>query len=283
MNDLEIIENVLNKYSREKEKSLISSKCEHINTVEDNNIILCSDCGEELKQKISLEKEWRYYSGADNRHSSDPNRCQIRKIDDKNIFKDVDSFNFSESIINKANDIYLQVTKKKKKSPTDADEYKIFRGNHRRAIIFGCVFNAYKLSDKPQTCDSLIKIFGIDKKIGLKGLKHVNMNAPKRSPVRTTYITPVHLLEDILNKFDANTEKKKQVIDLYDKIKNKSERIKRSRPQSVAASLVYYWICLKEIDINIKKYSEIVELSVLTINKLAKEIELILQTPGIVR
>lgn len=285
MNDFELMKHALSEYEKTKTQSPKEevNGCKHPNKTIMNNVNVCMDCGEELSKNICMDKEWRYYSGGDNRHSSDPSRCQIRKNDEKNIFKDVESMGLSESIVNVANSIYLDVTKKEKKNPNDPDEQKIHRGRLRRSIIFGCVFNAYKISDNPQTCESLIKLFNIDKKAGLNGLKLVSMNAPKRSPVRTTYITPVHLLAEILNKFDASQSKKDEVTELYNKIKNKSERIKRSRPQSIASSLVYYWICLKGINITIKEYSEKVGLSVLTISKLAKEIETILETPGIVK
>lgn len=284
MDDLKLLEQILPEFEKFLNIKSVSEheKCEHTNIIKENDAILCMDCGEEIEKSISLEKEWRYYSGIDNRHTSDPSRCQVRKSEERTIFKDVETLGFSEYIINEANTIYTEVTKKKKKSPEDPDEYKIYRGKSRRSIIFACIFNAYKMSNNPQTCDSLIEIFNLDRKSGLKGLKYVNMNAPKKSPVRTTYITPIHLLDELMDKFNANQEKKKEVLDLYEKIKNKSEKLKRSRPQSTAASLVYYYICLKKLNINIKEFSEKVKLSILTISKLSKEIEDILKTPNVV-
>ena len=63
--------------------------CMHASTSETSGVILCIDCGEEIGKNINHDKEWRYYGQMDTKHSSDPNRCQMRKIEDKSIFKDV--------------------------------------------------------------------------------------------------------------------------------------------------------------------------------------------------
>jgi transcription initiation factor TFIIIB Brf1 subunit/transcription initiation factor TFIIB len=256
-------------------KEINNIKCCHENVTTENNVTLCIDCGEEIEKTISQEKEWRYYTGTDSRHTSDPNRCQARRNEEKNIYKDVEKLGFEPIIVDKANSIYMQVTKIKK-PPGEPEEYKIYRGKSRKSIICACIFNAYKLSDNPQTCDSLIEVFKLDRKSGLAGLKHVNMNTPKKSPVRTTYITPVHLVEEIMDKFSAKKEQKEEVVELYMKIKNKSSRLNRSRPQSVASGMVYYWIKLRNINITLDEFTSKVNLSKLTITKVASEISSVL-------
>ena len=138
------------------------------------------------------------------------------------------------------------------------------------------------MSGKHQTPDNLVKLFGLSRKNGLKGLKIVNVNAPKHSLIHTTVITPVHLIHDIMDKFKATTQQKEEVIELYGRIKNRSSKLNRSRPQSVAAALTYYWIRKKKIDINLKDFALKVELSDLTINKNAKEVALVLGSPDLI-
>ena len=75
-----------------------------------------------------------------------------------------------------------------------------------------------------------------------------------------------------MDKFKATEEQKLEVNELYKKIKNKSSKINRSRPQSVASALTYFWICYKGIDISLKEFAKKTDLSELTIDKLAKEI-----------
>lgn len=248
------------------EESLDFEICKHENFSTDTAIIFCVDCGEELEKNIFQNKEWRFYGQSDNKRSSDPNRVLPRKFEDRNIYKDVENLGFNDKIVHLANQIYTQVT-----------NGQIFRGNSRRAIIFASIFHAFKLHNKPQSHDKLIKIFDLDRKLALKGLKHVNLNAPKESLIHTTYITAENLIEDIMDKFKATDEHKKEVINLYHKIKNKSSKINRSRPQSVASALTYFWICYKGIDISLKDFAKKTDLSELTIDRLSKEISDVLK------
>ena len=241
--------------------------CLHLNITNETCMDVCVDCGEEITKKIQHTKEWRYYGQSDTRHSSDPNRVQIRKSDERSIYKDVENMGFSDKIVSEANKIYFQVT-----------HGQIFRGNSRKSIVFACIFHAYKLSGKPQSHEKLIHVFNLNRKTGLKGLKHVNLYAPKNSSIRITYITPINLVEEIMEKFSATAEQKQEVVKLYHQIKNKSSRLNRSRPQSVAAGLVYFWIRNKQKDITLKQFTKKVSLSELTVNKIAKEISDVIGT-----
>ena len=276
MADFDLFEQALNEY-KENEKVKVDIKvkdsedihfeiCKHLNYNEEGSIIFCIDCGEEMEKTMFKDKEWRYYGQSDNKRTSDPNRVTPRKFEDRNIYKDVENMGFSDKVVHLANQIYTQVTKGQ-----------IFRGNSRRAIVFASIFHAFKLYGKPQSHDKLIKIFDLDRKLGLKGLKHVNLNAPRESLIHTTYITPENLIEDIMDRFKATKEQKVEVIELYNKIKNKSSKINRSRPQSVASALTYFWICYKGMDITLKEFAKKSDLSELTIDRLAKEIAIVLQ------
>jgi transcription initiation factor TFIIIB Brf1 subunit/transcription initiation factor TFIIB len=245
--------------------------CSHKDVIDDNGVKICTDCGEEIRRTIMHEKEWRYYGSSDTKRNSDPNRVQMRKAEDRNIYKDVENMGFSEKIVSQANLIYCDVTKGQ-----------IFRGNSRKAIIFACIFHAYKLDGKPQPHEKLIKIFSLNRKTGLYGLKHVNLHAPKDSKIHTTHITPVHLVGDMMDRFSANECQKQEVIELYSKIKNKSSKLNRSRPQSTSSGLIYYYICSKKINITLKEFANRVDLSELTISKIAKEIAEVLSTPGLI-
>lgn len=278
MSEFTLFKQALKKYEQTKasDEEFSSEKghetsCSHDNVITEKSVTVCVDCGEEIQQKISHNKEWRYYGQNDTKRISDPNRVQLRKTEERSIFKDVENLGFSENIIAKANKIYAQVTKGK-----------IFRGNSRKAIVFACIFHAYKMSGKPQSHERLIRIFNLNRKTGLRGLKYVNLYAPKDSKIRTTYITPINLVDEIMEQFSATTEQKQEVIELYRKIKNKSSRLNRSRPQSVASGIVYYWICMKKKDISLKDFTEKVTLSELTVNKIAKEIAEVLGTPDMI-
>jgi len=268
MEDLSIFHKVIYKYCKEgeikKDNININNDCDHSDLIDENGIKMCLNCGKEIVKFLNYSKEWKNYTDSYS-GKSDPGRCFSRKTDDKNIYKDVENFNFGDKIVNNANDIFIQVT-----------NGKTYRGKTRKAIIFACIFHSYKLANNPQSCDTLRDIFNVDRKTVLKGLKYVNLNAPKESEIRTKYITPIELVNEFMDKFNATQDQKQDVIKLYEKIKNKSSVLNRSRPQSTLAGIIYYYICSHNKEITIKEFTRKVKLSELTVNKITKEIEKIL-------
>ena len=255
------------KSRKEKPRGVV---CTHKNIIEDNGVKLCTDCGREISRAMSFEKEWRWYGrDRDTRHS-DPNRCHIRKTDDRTIYSDVAGLGFTDRIISEANRIYQEVT-----------NGNIYRANSRRAIIFACIFHAYKLQGHPQTCMDLMTIFKLDRKVGLKGLKHISKRAPKGSPLRTTYITPSDFISPIMSRFNATKKEIEEVTEMCEALKNRSRILNRARPQSVASGLIYYFCKLKNKDITMAAFIEEADLSELTVRKIATEIKVIRNTPEI--
>lgn len=276
MTDFDLFNHALEEYEKTTKKTtqkenIEHANCPHTEVITEKGATICTECGEEIARKITHNKEWRYYGQGDNKRSSDPNRVQMRKTEERSIFKDVETLGFSEKVVTKANQIYSEVT-----------NGKIFRGNSRKSIVFACIFHAFKMQGKPQAHSQLIETFGLNRRTGLQGMKYVSLNAPKKSNIRTTYITPMDLIEDIMKQFGATEVQKTEVKNLYKKIKNKSSRLNRSRPQSVASGLVYYWICARQKDISLKEFTKKVDLSELTVNRIAKEISDVLGTPDVI-
>lgn len=264
MSDFELFKYIIGNYNEPK-KEIETGVCKHCDIVDEGGAILCTDCGEEINHHVLHDKEWRYYGGGDSKRSSDPNRVHARKIDEKNIAKDVENMFFSETIVAKANEIYTQCT-----------NGQIYRGGSRKSVIFACIFHAYKLAGNHQTPDNLIQLFGLSRKAGLKGLKIVNVNIPKDSEIHDTCITSKHIICDIMEKFKTSTEHKEQVYAIYDRVKNRSSKLNRARPQSVAAAVIYYWVKLNNINIKLSDFATTTNLSELTIVKNMKEVESVL-------
>ena len=246
----------------------VECKSNHENVMVRGSNHICIDCGMILNKNYTFEKEWRYYGYTDTKHSNDPNRCNIRKLDEKSIRKDVDKYGISPKIVNVANDIYEKVTNNK-----------IFRGNTRKGIIFACIYHAYSLQNNPQSCAHLIKIFEINQKVALKGLKFVNLNSPLDSKIHTKEtINTKHLIQEILKEFNANETQIKEAYDLYELIENRSSLLNRSRPQSVASGVVQYYISQKNPEFSMDYFRKKVKLSELTLTRITKEIETILKS-----
>jgi transcription initiation factor TFIIIB Brf1 subunit/transcription initiation factor TFIIB len=227
MSDFETLKYIIGNYKDEITKN-VTCECEHNDISEEGGITLCADCGEEINRPVLHDKEWRYYGSGDSKMSSDPNRVHARKIDEKNIAKDVENMGFSENIVTKANEIYTECTKGQ-----------IYRGGSRKSIIFACIFHSYKLAGNHQTPDHLIQLFGLTRKAGLKGLKIVNVNIPMDSEIHNTSITSKHIIGEIMEKFKTSQSHKEAVYELYERVKNRSSKLNRARPQSVAAAVIY--------------------------------------------
>ncbi len=251
--------------------------CTHSTLLSDKGAILCGECGMEINNFITPNPEmkhmdeWKYSGINDMKHSTDPTRCYVRKIKDKTIYQDLQNMNISDHIKDIANDIYIEVCGDK-----------IHRGSRRKSIVFACVFHAYKLDNCPQSCETLIRIFKIKKKEALKGLKFINDNASKNSPIRTIYITPEHLINEFLQSFKVSSDKKEEIVKLYFFIRDKSATLNRSRPQSVASGVIWYWIRLHQRQINVKEFTKKVDLSELTVTKMAKEVARLCGKEGVV-
>lgn len=231
-----------------------SEPCTHPDSVQDKNVIVCVSCGKCIRRLYNQHREWKSQ--------------QTRVVaDEKNIFKDVESIQFSEHVVQLANSLYLQVTHEK-----------IYRGNARKGIIAACVFHAFKIIEKPQIYKKIIKLFNINKKIGLKGLKFVSINAPKNSVIFKTQITPLTYIEYYLEELHANEADVAHVKQLYQEIEaTRCHKLHRSRPQSIASGIVYHWLLEQDRKIPLKTFSKIAELSELTIVKIQKDIKELLE------
>jgi len=226
--------------------------------------MICEDCGSEISKIDLQDKEWRYYGHFDTKNSSDPSRCQTRFVeDDKNIFKDIEGMGFPEDVVKKANENYIKVI-----------QNTIHRGNTRKGLIFACIFEALKILGKPQPAKPLGELFGIDNKTAMHGVKTLKLKLPKDC-MSAEYITPEHIIDNIMNTFGATSEKKEEVKSIYNSVKGKSDKLNRSRPHSIAAGLIYYWLLKTNNTITLKQFSESVKLRDTTILNISKEVELI--------
>lgn len=257
-------EAALHSFPRKEEKEENIVICKHEEIVEHNGIEICVECGEQMSDYFSVEKEWRYYGDNDNRHSSDPSRCQFRKLPDKGIKKELEKMNFPIEVCNKADLLYLKVT-----------NGEIKRSNLRKGIMFACVFNAYKDLGNPQIPEELQTKFGIDRKNMSKGLTYFHMRNPNKKS--SEYISVEHFIPKIMEKFNAKKNHIDNVVKLYDIIKNSSSIFIRSNPQSVSSSLVFYYLKTIDPEFSISHFSKIVDLSEITMLRIISEIEKIIK------
>ena len=226
------------------------------------NCISCIHCGM-ISSEILDDSNWVTNNSFEN------TRCQQRLKLKSSIHKEVKHLNFDENIVELANEIYqdviVNVHDKKKQ---------IFRGKKRKAIIFSCIMHAFKLNKKQQNYETIMKLFNISKKFGLFGMRYLNMFISKKyKSTESHYVTPTHVIDIVMNNMNATESQKQEVFRMYDFVKDKSCKLNRSRPSSVANAIVYFWMKKKKIKINTNEFSNVFNMSELTINKLMKEIE----------
>lgn len=257
---------IMDKLLENYKTNIVKQKCCHNDTITKDNIIVCIDCGECLKTIITHDREWSFYGNSDNKKLSDPNRVQIRKSEDKSINKDVKNMGFPSEIINKAYKIYL-----------DGSNGKICRGVSRKGLIFASIYHAYNNSENPQTPESLIDIFGITKKEALKGLKDLKINSSNTSSIHNSFTSIENHISTVMEQFSSTTEQLENVIGIYRSIKNKSSELNRSKPHSLAVSVIYFWIKQNNIKMDLTKFSKKTNLSENTINRNIKEIKRVIK------
>lgn len=246
---------------------MLEIDCEHKDTIISNGLEICLQCGIELEKVINMENEIHFYSGSDTKTSKDPSRVYFRRVDTKNIYKDLEKYNLSLSIKEKTNKLYLQITNDK-----------IYRGDIRIGLIFACVFNIYKDMNIVKTKDEINLIFNIKSKVITKGLKMFSqLKALNGEKVVSKSIQTEDYINSVMEKFNSNKEHIDNVKKLYEKIKNKSSELNSSKPHSVCCALIYYYCKSLNKEMNIADFSKIVKLNELTIKKLTKIISNIIE------
>ena len=77
---------------------------------------------------------------------------------------------------------------------------------------------------------------------------------------------------DMYGDIDLSVDRN-SIIEIYHNIKEKSEKISRAKPQSIAATLLFYLI-KKHVEIDKKSFCKKVKVSTITIDKFLPEIKL---------
>lgn len=219
--------------------------CIHSNTIFDRSDEICEDCGFIIDSTCKLS-------------TTDIRRCSLQKVDNKHIIKDIKNLKLDANIIETANKLYANVI-----------QGKIYRGKHRKSIIYACIFQAYKRHGIPQSCENLLNELKITRKMGNEGLYILNKSLPKDSDVRNQCVTSKDIIIEYATKYKMDKNQIKNILDFYEKIKTKSF-INQSKPKSIAASIIYY--CIRK-NVSIKEFSADLGVSSLTIKAIIKKIE----------
>jgi transcription initiation factor TFIIIB Brf1 subunit/transcription initiation factor TFIIB len=238
--------------------------CLHENSFEDNNgLHICRDCNLEIDIP-SFEAEWRYYNSSDCTQSKDPSRCHRNRNQDCNIIKD-----FEKKQIHVPESVRKQVEVKYQKIVGN----QTVRGKCRQAIIAACLFYAYQDFGEYRTTDYIRNKFDLSKKNMSTGLTRYYEVFEED---RNRNIRSEDLLVWILTLTGVEKKYYKEIVQISRYLENSSQLLKRSSPQSIAAAVIYFYLCLNpeykaRLGLTKNRFAEKALLSDITITKLVNE------------
>ena len=220
----------------------------------------CLECGLELSTELSngpdrkVEDRNCYYTD-----NSSGIHCSYRKSDQKNIYKEIEQFNFPIEIVNIANKLYVSVVK-------DSN----LRSPLRRAVVFACIFNAYKSIGDFKIPKELQKIFGISRSDMANGMKYFNLNIPKKFNISTIKISDY--IPVIMKRFKVKDYHIVNAVRILEFVKLRSSLLNSSCPQGVASAICFCYLKLAKKNVKCEDFSEISGLSKITIDKFERQI-----------
>jgi transcription initiation factor TFIIIB Brf1 subunit/transcription initiation factor TFIIB len=222
-------------------------ECRHIYV---NYAGVCSECGIVIQSVYNNESNLFF-----NTQSS------YTSITDKGILPDMDIIDVSDEVKMIANSIF-----KRLKLPTH-------RGKRRKLLVFFCIFNAFAELDTPKDPRHLATLVGISPNEVSKAFSLYN-------EVQTGYktqiqkMTPLSLIPEYCSRLEGDLNVG-IIIDLAERILEKSHKLREKYPQKVAAGIIQYYMNIYGIKYNKKKFAEVIGLSEATISNMYREISMI--------
>lgn len=242
--------------------SLNIESCGHEDKYKDDNgLFICRKCGSEIDIP-NFDPEWRFYDNTE--YSKDPSRCHRSRGVDCSISKDFEKHGISvpDSIKKEVEASYFRVVGEQ-----------TVRGKCREGIIAACLFMAYQKRGEYRTSDFIRRKFGLSKKNMSSGLtRYYEVFVEDRN----INIKSEDLLIWLLTLTGVDRKYYKNVLQISRYLENSSQLLKRSSPQSVAAAVIYFFLCLNpeyksKLGLTKNKFAEKALLSDITITKLVNE------------
>ena len=241
-------------------------ECPHTNYSEIDGTSVCDECGCEVKT-LDFQPEWRFYGASDSRNTGDPSRCHRTKESTRGgidkVFQDHKLTQIPQAIRKKT-----EVKYKKMVGPDTV------RGKGRRARVAACLMYVYRDEGINYTADEVRGMFDLTKQEMSVGLTHYHATFPED---RVKHLNPQDLIQRVMTRMKINRAKHYRYVLRIARCLDKTDRtLIRSNPASVAAAIVYFYICLtptlkKQIGFTKTKFARQMKLSDITITKLVKQ------------
>ena len=120
---------------------------------------------------------------------------------------------------------------------------KIFRGKCRKSIVAVCLFHTYQEFGEYCTSNYIQELFNLKQNNMNLGMIKYLKAFPEAS---TKHITPEKLLPWIMKLTGVDRSHYRRILAMTRYIISTSELVERSNPQSVAAAIIFFYLCLNQ-------------------------------------
>jgi DNA-binding XRE family transcriptional regulator len=150
---------------------------------------------------------------------------------------------------------------------------KTTRGDTRAGIVAACIFYAFIHTGNKRTGEEIRKMFKLSKKDMSKGLgRYLDVFAEDR----TISNKPIDLIPRTMNRVGIDSSHYPAILALANMLEGTSRNMSHSCPQSVAASIVYLYLCINDEyrqrrGITKSMFAKLVSLSDITISRHLRE------------
>lgn len=274
----EVSERDTSSFSPEYSGESSGNCCNHTNHYVERGERICNDCGLVLDQ-VNYDMDWKSFGSSTRDESRDQLSAQKRTSQQRSIKNELVKKNFSENSSEIANEYFQTIITASRKSGSQ----RIFRGSNRDALMAACIFYAQTSIGESMGSHQIRAHFGSGLTQGKfnDGLDIFTEIIPG---LRCKYLEPQHLVARAFQKLGIRDPHHfNKASALCNSLKGRSNLMNSSKPNSIAAAVVYLCINteLQNMGITRTNFADKVGLSDATIDKLVKDAETIMEKQNI--
>ena len=191
----------------------------------------------------------------------DFSKChQMTKKADRSILTDLDKLNIPNDIKVEAEGVFRQLNTNTK------------RGRRRKKLLFYCIFMAYTKLGQPKDPKAIADLVGIS---STEMTKAFSMCSESQTNYKTPIVhwSPLDFIPEYIEPVGLELDCLDDVLKLGREVLEKDAELYESYPQVVAGCIIMYYMSINgAININKKRFAEVLKKSEMTISKMFKKI-----------
>lgn len=240
--------------------------CEHTDTFEDGDLVICALCGAQV-EKIDFSPEWRYFGASDNRANSDTSRCHMSKDMNKGSIQPVfqsAGLNIHKSLLDETQIKYDETIKGN-----------TTRGKKRTSIVAACYQRVLFNHGDIRCPKEISNMFNIEEKDLSDGMTEYLKTHRHDSKY---IISASNLIYRTMTKLNMNMDDYNNIFMFTKLIEHADPILINSNAGSVAASCIYFYLCINPHIKNIddETFQKKSDISLVTITNIVKKIKEVL-------